>query len=275
MDLETWREQRRISFDEIKLQQLQAKALIKPSLARKKWYTPFPKNLIKLASDKVRKNILTVGCGPGPEINKLKKLGLNITALDINPKTVIRANSHSKSNYLAADTLDLPFKNEYFDIVCMAGVATSLIGRNLNVAFMEYNRVLKSEGYLIISDFHVNSRNLTILERSLRDCLAIRELLGGMPQEVNKSLEHVFVVRPLGLPESRSIKLSPKTVTESLNSGMFERLAQHRQYDQFAIALIAWGFDIISHAFKPIRHNELLNIQILAQKKQTMTLSLY
>jgi SAM-dependent methyltransferase len=267
MNIETFQAQNRISPDELELQRLQGKAWLKPALAKKIWYTPFPKKLIQLAMQTGKiNNVLAVGCGPGPEITKLTNLGLNVTALDINPKTVELANSSTSTKFLVSDVLDLPISDRSIGMISMVGVATSLIGRNLNVALIECARVLRPGGNLIISDFLVNPINTNILLRSLRDCLAIRILLGGMPLEVSESLQHVFIIRPFGLRESKAKRLAPEKVAEALQVGNFERLAQHRDLDRFALALYALGFKIITKTITPIKNDRLINIQILAQK---------
>jgi ubiquinone/menaquinone biosynthesis C-methylase UbiE len=100
-------------------------------------------------SRKGRKKILDIGCGDGSFIIRFKKY-CKVFGVDISR----RATKIAKEAGIDAYTVDvsyekLPFEDEYFDVVYMGDVIEHLI--NPDFAINEASRVIKSEGFLVLS----------------------------------------------------------------------------------------------------------------------------
>jgi SAM-dependent methyltransferase len=101
---------------------------------------------------------LDVGTGTGRHAIKLAKSGAKVTAIDASPEMLAvarqKANRESvKINFQLASLNDgLPFEGEKFDFV-ISGLMLCHIP-DLKQALREFQRVLKPDGTLLITDFH-------------------------------------------------------------------------------------------------------------------------
>lgn len=106
-------------------------------------------------TDIENKTVLEIGCGFGWFL---------YNALKYNPKSIYGLeNTEDKINnlkiffedkrcsFLIGDALNLPFKNETFDTICMFDVIEHLPKNTENIVFNEIARVLKSGGKLYLS----------------------------------------------------------------------------------------------------------------------------
>jgi len=106
---------------------------------------------------------LDSGSGTGVISEILNKKGYNTIGIDISPKML--SNAHRKNNvreYTLANSLDIPYEDAFFDIICSRGVLISHVGKKYTDLFLkEHSRVLKKGGYLMI-DFitHFNRNEL-------------------------------------------------------------------------------------------------------------------
>ncbi|MFX1534531.1 MAG: class I SAM-dependent methyltransferase [Promethearchaeota archaeon] len=107
-------------------------------------------DLLQLERDKDLK-ILEVGCGAGhTSCYYAKKLGCHVTGVDISEQMVESAKKRAKSQNLTnvdfrvASALDLPFKDNTFDVVIAESCTGVLPDRSR--ALQEYYRVLKVGG---------------------------------------------------------------------------------------------------------------------------------
>ncbi len=91
--------------------------------------------------------ILDVGCGTGMAAEKLKEFG-RIYGVDISPESIKQAKERLNNAYVGPAE-NLPLLNDGFDVV----VCTETIEHLLSPldAILEFNRVLKPNGYLVIS----------------------------------------------------------------------------------------------------------------------------
>lgn len=112
--------------------------------------------LVKEFLDKLdpRAKILEVGCNAGVQLMILQKMGFkNLYGVEINPNTVNVARSLSKDiNFIQGNALDLPFKDNYFDLVFTCGVLMHVNPSNIKKAMAEIYRcsgkyILGCEGY--------------------------------------------------------------------------------------------------------------------------------
>lgn len=98
--------------------------------------------------------ILEVGCNAGVQLMILQKMGFkNLYGIEINQNTVNKARLLTKDvNFVQGNALDLPFKNNYFDLVFTCGVLMHISPENIKKAMSEIYRcsnkyILGCEGY--------------------------------------------------------------------------------------------------------------------------------
>lgn len=91
---------------------------------------------------------LDSGCGTGFISEILNKKGYKVIGIDISPKMLLFAHKKEKERqYVLANSLDIPYENNSFDIICSRGVLISHVGKKYVDLFLrEHNRVLKSGG---------------------------------------------------------------------------------------------------------------------------------
>jgi ubiquinone/menaquinone biosynthesis C-methylase UbiE len=115
---------------------------------------------------KFKKNkLLEIGAGISTNTLRLIKMKFDVCATDLSPLSV-EAMKKKYSKYKnfsskVADMEKLPFKNESFDVVCLAG---SLSYGDNNKVMMEIYRVLKFGGWLVLVD-SLNNNPIYLLNR--------------------------------------------------------------------------------------------------------------
>jgi thymidylate synthase/SAM-dependent methyltransferase len=97
---------------------------------------------------------LDSGCGTGIIAEILKEKGYGVSGIDISPQMLRFAHKNPEAiHYVLANSLDLPFPDAAFDLVCTRGVLISHIGRKyVSLFIQEHRRVLKKDG-LFVFDF--------------------------------------------------------------------------------------------------------------------------
>ncbi len=114
----------------------------------------FTEKLIELCHLKNGQFVLDVGCGVGTTACFLaKKYRCKVIGIDLNNKKIEWSKERAKREHIenlvefkVADAQDLPFKNDFFDVVITEAVNVYL--SNKQKAIKEYIRVLKPEGYI-------------------------------------------------------------------------------------------------------------------------------
>ena len=115
-------------------------------------------------------NILDVGVGYG-YIEKIileRHLPLKLYGIDISPLSINNLNSNYGKGFKIGNVLDIPFKTNFFDCVLLLDVIEHLTAEDGSIAYKEIKRVLKKNGYLILSvPINENNRD-TVNNRHLR-----------------------------------------------------------------------------------------------------------
>lgn len=77
--------------------------------------------------------ILEVGCNIGLQLNGLQLMGFkNIYGIELQPYAVEEAKKRTKNiNIIMGSGFDIPFKDEYFDVVCTNGVLIHVSPKDL------------------------------------------------------------------------------------------------------------------------------------------------
>ena len=105
------------------------------------------------------KKVLVLGCGGGRELFALKRMGFDVTGVDLVPKLINFAREYSKENQISvrtciSDIKSMPFlESESFDYAVMF---KSVIGhvKERVTTFEEIKRILKPNGKLIFSTYY-------------------------------------------------------------------------------------------------------------------------
>lgn len=95
--------------------------------------------------------LLDIGVGYGFLEKKLENSQVSTYGVDISPKAIFRARELFKGFFVIASVRAIPFKNNFFDIVCLPEVLEHLYDVESTGAIKEIWRVLKSDGELIVS----------------------------------------------------------------------------------------------------------------------------
>jgi len=102
------------------------------------------------------RRVLDIGCGPGIYMVDLLQRGMDVWGVDVAPKMIEQAISTAKDmglqsrvHFSVASVENLPFPDEYFDVIICIGVLEYLSKDDL--ALKEIYRVLKPHGIAIIT----------------------------------------------------------------------------------------------------------------------------
>ena len=96
------------------------------------------------------KEFLEIGCGLGHFAEKAYEKGAKVTAIDIGEKLVEKTKERVPGGkILVASAAELPFEDEFFDIVLSTEVIEHV--EDQKSAFSEMLRVLKRGGYLVLT----------------------------------------------------------------------------------------------------------------------------
>lgn len=116
-------------------------------------FVDFMKKEIPRSKQRTRMTALDSGCGTGAIAELLKAKGYRVSGVDISPEMLRFAHKPASVQYVLANSLDLPYDNNHFDVVCTRGVLFSHVGKKyVDLFIQEHNRVLK-DGGIFVFDF--------------------------------------------------------------------------------------------------------------------------
>lgn len=86
--------------------------------------------------------ILEVGCNTGLQLNGFQRMGFkNIYGVELQPYAVEQAKLNTKNiNIICGSGFELPFKDNYFDVVCTNGVLIHISPKELETIMAEMYR---------------------------------------------------------------------------------------------------------------------------------------
>jgi len=105
--------------------------------------------------------VLDVGCGNGRALQLLKDKNASYIGIDNSDKLIKEAramgvNASVKSHFLVGDILNLPFKDNEFDVLLCIAVLHHIPSKELRYkAMQEMRRVLKPHGILIMANWNL------------------------------------------------------------------------------------------------------------------------
>ena len=97
--------------------------------------------------------ILEVGCNVGNQLKLLKDQGFNdLWAIEINRKALAIAKQDTDMNIVEGNAFDIPFKDQFFDMVFISGVLIHIHPEDLPKAINEMYRTSKQ--YLWVFEYY-------------------------------------------------------------------------------------------------------------------------
>ena len=103
--------------------------------------------------------ILDIGCGVGRDLRYFQECGWRIYGIDNNAGKIEKAKTSCGVNGVqVGDILQLPFRNEFFNVVYCRNVLHYLKIEEIPVAINESLRVLKKNGYLFFMFFSTKDK---------------------------------------------------------------------------------------------------------------------
>lgn len=130
---------------------------------------------------KIHGSLLDVGLGYGILEGQLNKINpnLKISGIDISNYAILKAKENYTGNFMVGSILNIPFKNNEFDVVLALDVLEHFKEVKCIQGLKEINRVLKSNGKFILSipineneidykkNHHMQNYNFSKIERQL------------------------------------------------------------------------------------------------------------
>ena len=114
------------------------------------------------------RNILDVGCGTGSQLRRLAATGIHCTGVDRSDGMLRVARKKSSGiDYIQADATALPFRDQHFDAVLISLALHEKSPEEGHLILKEMLRVLKSDGYLIIVDYHFTENRKWIADKAV------------------------------------------------------------------------------------------------------------
>jgi SAM-dependent methyltransferase len=95
--------------------------------------------------------ILDAGCGTGKNIETLKSMGHEIYGIDYSPEAIKFCRLRGINNIEIGDVTNIPFKDDYFDILYSFDVLICLEPDKLKKAISEFIRVTRKGGFILLN----------------------------------------------------------------------------------------------------------------------------
>ena len=151
-----------------------------------------PKLLVGLWRENGKKNltdkiVLDLGCGTGRLTGNLLERGASVIGVDVSREMLnILKKKFPQVETVLADVENLPFEDNRFDLVMANFLIVHL--KDLDLAFREIYRVLKDDGFLILTN--INQRKAPKLKAGNEE--VIIKSFYHRPEDVIKNLEENF-----------------------------------------------------------------------------------
>ena len=131
--------------------------LIAKDFSRTREYVPKERKELLLRYIKQDYRVLDLGCGNG-RFAEIFPENIDYIGVDNSEKIVkIAQKKHPKKKFQTAEALNLPFSDDFFDIVFSFSVIHHIPSNELRLLFLkEAKRVLKPKGFLILTVWNLN-----------------------------------------------------------------------------------------------------------------------
>ena len=109
--------------------------------------------------------VLDVGCGKGFLLYEMKLLlpELNITGIDVSEYAILHCKEELKDNIQIGNAINLPFKDNSFDLIFSLNTLHVLHNYNLEKALKEFQRVGKLHKYICVESYRNEMEKANLL----------------------------------------------------------------------------------------------------------------
>ena len=120
-------------------------------------------------------NALDIGCGQGRHTFMLAENGFDAYGIDFLERPVVEAQDKAKNEKLqnihfkVMDVLDLDFPDNFFEVILDWSVVDHIYPKDWAKYFENINRVLKKDGFLILTEFSVRDKKITDPSKNYSD----------------------------------------------------------------------------------------------------------
>lgn len=124
---------------------------------RPEWTNCEIENLIKIIKPFIRGKVLDVGCGEGTVTNSISQLDYvdEIFGIDISKTAInLAKKKYSNISFKISEAEKIPYKDNSFKTVLLIEVLEHIL--DIEGLFIELNRVLELEGYIVITTTDYN-----------------------------------------------------------------------------------------------------------------------
>jgi len=141
----------------------------------KPYTIPLPTRLIDTFRYNSKKSVLDVGCGYGRACFFLHKNGFKVVGVDINKAQVRMAQKEKKKrrikepSFLLNDAQKLCFPDSCFEAATMLGILTLASKPERSIIISEVERVLRTDGYVLVEEFGRTWENPVYAQRYRND----------------------------------------------------------------------------------------------------------
>lgn len=126
------------------------------------------------------KQILDLGCGTGLLTNKIRNWGGSVYGTDISDRMIeIARENYESIDFRVSDTSGLPFADNRFDIVASSLVMHYI--RDLNPAFAEIARVLKTSGEFVFTMHHPLNESIDMNRSDKQGDIIVQSYFNDFP----------------------------------------------------------------------------------------------
>jgi SAM-dependent methyltransferase len=125
------------------------------------------KRFLKIIKKSIRKpKLLDIGCGNGKYIILAAKEGIDSYGIDISPIAIRKAKKEAakqkvQASFRVGDALNMPYPKNYFDAAIDFSCFTHFYTKDWNKYFRQVRRILKPNGYFLLSVWSKNSTMLS------------------------------------------------------------------------------------------------------------------
>ena len=163
-------------------------------------HKPFDREMLQDFAEKVRGGglVCDLGCGPGHVARYLRDLEIDVVGIDLSEKMIEQARKLNPDiEFLQGDMTRLKQQDASLAGIVAAYSIIHLTPSEIPVAFQEMHRVLRSDGWLLLS-FHIGSQTLRMnewwgqkvdIDFHFLDPAVITRELESAGFEINRALE--------------------------------------------------------------------------------------
>lgn len=176
---------------------------------------------LKMHSVKAGMSVLDIGCGTGAHLRLYQKENCDIYGIDLSPAmiAVARKKLGEKAHISLGDATNMEFEKNKFDLILCATVLHEMSQKMREKVLEEARRVLKSDGRILLIDFHPGPvRKLKGIYSKI--IITISEILAG--REHYRNYRHYMRNEGLpGLIDSMGFKIEDQKIVSGGNFGIF------------------------------------------------------